>query len=342
MLAFIILFLFQGTLAQIPGKQCGGVVCLDNSDVTCISGNNTCQCKDGMVGNGRFGCVDAATSCICYLYGDPYVTAFSQSVMSAPLPCHHVLTEFTTPDGIYVKITATASSRNDRPYPSFVFEDGLSFIATKGDTMARALFRRDGFWNKGLKLKLPVRSNFPDFGLYCWADPAQYWTLEIPRFGVVVRYRSADSSVTIEAPKNSQYVRNTLCGDCGDPKTTYRTMAQAAGMTLSEWSLVGTVLNLDAENDENPQCKNLDRVFKSCGDDKTAEALKFCGAPFSHNDIGECFVQAYGRGEILSMMNGCIEAFCGSGVTDSWCRKTNTAKTQCTKQADFSVILNKC
>ncbi|ESO93609.1 hypothetical protein LOTGIDRAFT_232648 [Lottia gigantea] len=342
---FYVLFLIPLVASQssgLPGNQCGGVICLDSNDVTCNAESNECKCNAGKTGNGRFVCVDATESCVCYLYGDPYVTGFSTSEMSINLPCQHILAEFTTPNGIKVKVTAIASQRNERNYPGYVFEDGLLFEASKGNTLATAMYKRDGFWNKGLKVKLPFSGNFPDFGVYCSVDEHQYWTLELPRQGIVVRFRSADSSVTIQAPKQSQFVSGRPCGQCEGDSNSYKLAAQQSGLNIKQWSLVNAFNNLDTQRETDPVCKSLGTAYNSCSENQRSKAVQFCGAPFSNHQIGECFSQKFGKRTLLSMVQACINAYCQGSVA-GWCQATLGAKTSCSNsQVDFEEITKYC
>ncbi|XP_050406858.1 uncharacterized protein LOC126822126 [Patella vulgata] len=330
MLIFAILIvlpaLFAG--AYIPGNPCGGVVCLDRPEVTCLPQYNYCRCNDGYVGSGRFGCVDKEKSCICHLFGDPYVKAFSGSVMSQPLPCRHILAEFTTPFGLQVSVSASAiPGGNDegRGYPGYVFENALHILVKKGNTTAHAEIRRDGFFKKGLYVPLPASKNFPDFGLSCYGDDSHYWTFAIPGKGVNIRYRSADSSLTIEAPKDSDFTGNRICGDCGDTSPTYLNAAKANNLTPDEWSFLKTVQNLDTEQETNEQCAAIGNNYNQCRDDLQDEAAVVCGLPYSHKDIGKRFVQAYGADTasatpaITGLVAQCIKDFC-AGNRDTICK----------------------
>ncbi|XP_050406860.1 uncharacterized protein LOC126822130 [Patella vulgata] len=343
MLVLFLCFLPLALAGYIPGKKCGGVVCLDDEDIQCFPQYNYCRCRDGLWGNGRFACVERSSTCLCYLFGDPYITAFSGSVMAAPIPCRHILTEFTTPSGVYVKVAATGGNRDDKDYPGFVMEDEVFFRASKGKTTAHADIRRSGFYNKGLKVPLPVADNFPDFGLTVYGEfESHYWRLELPRHAVAIRYRSADSSITIQTPKGSTFVKERLCGQCSDGPGQYEKEASAMDLTKKEWSFYKQAFNLDTKNEDRQVCIDFDAAVKATPEDKQAAGLKFCGAPFSHNDIGSCFTEAFGKPNILQKTVACLTDFT-AGKTSDWCAAGATAKSGCSnKKVDFSIIESQC
>ncbi|KAK6180799.1 hypothetical protein SNE40_008785 [Patella caerulea] len=329
MLIFAILIVLPALFAGeiIPGIPCGEVVCLDRPEVTCFPQYNYCKCNDGYIGSGRFGCVDKAKSCICHLFGDPYVKAFSGSVMSQPLPCRHILAEFTTPFGLVVSVSASAipgGKDEGRGYPGYVFENALHVLVTKGNTTAHAEIRRSGFYKKGLFVPLPASKNFPDFGLSCFGDSSHYWTFAIPGKGVVVRYRSGDSSLTIEAPRQSDFTGNRICGDCNDGSSTYLNAARDSNLTPDEWSFLKTVQNLDTEKETNEQCAAIGNNYNQCRDDLQDEAAIICGLPYSNKEIGKRFVQAFGKDtasatpRITALVAQCIKDFC-AGSRETIC-----------------------
>ncbi|ESO93608.1 hypothetical protein LOTGIDRAFT_232647 [Lottia gigantea] len=340
MLYYLLFLVPVASALLFPGEKCGGYICLNSTlhEVNCKDG--VCNCNEGYYGNGRFQCVKKSTACVCYLYGDPHVTAFSEAVIKIPLPCRHILSEFITPTGVSVKVAALGVESSEG-IPGLIYEEQIYFDASKGTTTAHANIRRSGFYNKGLHIPLPVRENFPDIGLTVYGEnESHYWRLELPRHKVIVRYRSADSSLTIQTPRGSTFSGDRPCGNCDDPPDAFVRASIAQRLSLNELSFYKTVLSLDFDKEQNPTCKALSSAATSCPETKLQNALQFCGAPYADKEIGKCFVLAYGKEEVLAKTAECVNTFCQSTITDL-CTEVTGVLAACSYRSEKENIIDK-
>ncbi|XP_046562247.1 uncharacterized protein LOC124271209 [Haliotis rubra] len=317
----IYLQLVWGATTPVDEFLCGSDYCVEQDGVYCDTKSKSCKCPAGMIGNGRVECVDPTKKCLCTIHGDPHIISFGHDSFTFPLPCHHVLADFVTPqtprtpNGCKVTIAGRATYPPKGKNTIYSFERQIEVVVSTATNVFATILNEQGFAWKKLRRVGPRtrrRSRIGRLTVQTGHDYSDFFFLHVMPCDITVKFRDWDGYFALSKPVGSKGTAGA-CGTCDTAISPGDKAKKLPDKTEMERYLeaLSNVSPIDGSPaNQYPSCVTLTDLQNSCPADKKTAAAEVCSMLLQDLKTNECLVKGAGTNGVEDRFVSCFKSVC--------------------------------